>query len=79
MTSRKQWDSPTVLASRTGRLDPSRLPIPMTELIYLLLLVDTELARAAVDKEQKTADDGEDLEKVVLGKILVRMVLVKLE
>jgi hypothetical protein len=34
------------------------------------------LSGAAVDEEQKTANDGEDLEEVVLGEILVRVVLV---
>ena len=48
-------------------------------LVDLLLLVDAELARAAVDQQQETADDGEDLEEVVLGKVLVGVVLVELE
>ena len=48
-------------------------------LVDLLLLVDAELAGAAVDKQQEAADDGEDLEEVVLGKVLVRVVLVQLE
>lgn len=47
-------------------------------LVDLLLLVDAELARAAVDEQQKTANDGQDLEEVVLGEILVRVVLVEL-
>ena len=46
--------------------------------VDLLLLVDAELAGAAVDEQQETADDGQDLEKVVLGKVLVGMVLVEL-
>lgn len=47
-------------------------------LVDLLLLVDAELAGAAVDEEKETADNGEDLEKVVLGKVLVGVVLVEL-
>jgi hypothetical protein len=47
-------------------------------LVDLLLLVDAELARAAVDQQQKAADDGEDLEEVVLGKVLVGVVLMEL-
>ena len=47
-------------------------------LVDLLLLVDTELTRAAVDEEQETTDDGEDLEEVVLGEVLVGVVLVEL-
>lgn len=53
-------------------------PGRVSNLINLLLLVDAELARAAVDQEEKTADNGQDLEEVVLGKVLVRMVLVEL-
>lgn len=47
-------------------------------LVNLLLLVDAELAGAAVDQEQQTADNGQNLEEIVLGKVLVRVVLVKL-
>ena len=47
-------------------------------LVNLLLLVDTELARTAVDQEKETADDGEDLEEVVLGKVLVGMMVMEL-
>jgi hypothetical protein len=49
-----------------------------SDLVNLLLLIDAELARAAVDQEKQTADDGQNLEEVVLGKILVGVVLVKL-
>lgn len=45
-------------------------------LVNLLLLIDTELSRAAVYKKQQTTDDGKNLEEIVLGKILVRVVLV---
>lgn len=45
---------------------------PMTRsLVHLLLLIHTELPRAHVDQQEETADDGEDLEEVVLGEILV--------
>lgn len=49
-----------------------------SDLVNLLLLIDAELARAAVDQEKQTADDGQNLEEVVLGKILVGVVLVEL-
>lgn len=48
-------------------------------LVDLLLLVDGELAGAGVDEEEQTTDDGEDLEEVVLGKVLLGVVLVELE
>jgi hypothetical protein len=47
-------------------------------LVDLLLLIDTELARAAVDQQEETANNGQDLEEVVLGEILVRVGLVEL-
>jgi hypothetical protein len=57
-------------------------------LVHFLLLVDAELAGAHVDQQEEAAagrvsfgnaarkhlHDGEDLEKVVLGKVLVRVV-----
>lgn len=48
-------------------------------LVNLLLLVDGELTGAAVDEEEKTTDNGEDLEEVVLGKVLLGVVLVELQ
>jgi hypothetical protein len=47
-------------------------------LIYLLLLVDTVFTWAAVYEEEKPADNGEDLEEIVFGKVLVRVVFVEL-
>jgi hypothetical protein len=47
-------------------------------LVDLLLLVDAELARAAVDEQEQAADDGEDLKEVVLGEVLVGVVLMEL-
>ena len=47
-------------------------------LVDLLLLIDGELARAAVDEQKQATDDGQDLEEVVLGKVLVGVVLVEL-
>ena len=52
--------------------------VSLSGLVNLLLLVDTELTGAAVDQEQQTADNGQDLEEVVLGEVLVRVVLVEL-
>lgn len=49
-----------------------------SDLVNLLLLIDTELAWATVDQEKQTADDGQNLEEIVLGKVLVGVVLVKL-
>lgn len=47
-------------------------------LVHLLLLVEADLAGTHVDEEEQTADDGEDLEEVVLGEVLVGVVLVEL-
>lgn len=64
-------------------------------LIYFLLLVHAQLARAHVDEENKAATgvvscgistggeeedihDGQNLEEIVLGKVLVRVMGVKL-
>lgn len=59
---------------------PSPCPvISRSFLVDLLLLVQTELTRATVDQEKKTTNDGENLEEVVLGKVLVGVVLMKLK
>ena len=50
----------------------------MLILIHLLLLVDAELTRAHVDEQQKATHNREDLEEIVLRKVLVRVVGVKL-
>jgi hypothetical protein len=50
----------------------------VNDLVDLLLLVDAELARAAVDEQKKATNDGEDLEEVVLGEVLVGVVLMEL-
>lgn len=47
-------------------------------LVDLLLLVEAELARSAVNEQEETADDGEDLEEVVLGEVLVGVCVVEL-
>ena len=47
-------------------------------LVHLLLLIEADLAGTHVDEEEQTANNGEDLEEVVLGEVLVRVVLVKL-
>ena len=47
-------------------------------LVHLLLLVEADLAGTHVDEEEQTADDGQDLEEVVLGEVLVGVVLVEL-
>lgn len=47
-------------------------------LVNLLLLVDAELAGAAVDEQEQTTDNRKNLEEVVLGKVLVRVVGVEL-
>jgi hypothetical protein len=49
----------------------------VVDLVDLLLLVNAELAWAAVDEEKESTDDGQDLEEVVLGKVLVGVVLVE--
>jgi hypothetical protein len=47
-------------------------------LIHLLLLVHTELSRAHVDQQQKAAHNRQDLEEIVLGKVLLRVLVVQL-
>lgn len=47
-------------------------------LVDLLLLIDAELSRATVDQEEETSYNGQNLEEVILGEILVGVVLVKL-
>jgi hypothetical protein len=47
-------------------------------LIHLLLLVNAVFTWTAVYEEEKTADDGEDLEEIVFGKVLVGVVFVEL-
>lgn len=47
-------------------------------LIDLLFLVNAVFARSAVDQQQESTNDREDLEEIVLGKIFVGVVLVKL-
>lgn len=51
----------------------ARLP----DLIDLLFLIDAELAGTAVDQEKKTANNGQNLEEIVLGEVLVWVVLVE--
>ena len=47
-------------------------------LVHLLLLVEAVLTGSHVDEQEKAADNGEDLEEVVLGEVLVGVVLVEL-
>ena len=47
-------------------------------LVHLLLLVEAVLTGTHVDEQEKAADNGEDLEEVVLGEVLVGVVLVEL-
>lgn len=71
-----------IVAGRVLLQTPSARPKPgfgvFFSLVNLLLLVDGELAGAAVDEQQETADNREDLEEVVLGEVLVGVVLVEL-
>lgn len=63
--------------ARTGRCDATNRPFH-DRLVHLLLLVKGDLAGAAVDEQEQTADDRQDLEEVVLGKVLVGVVFVEL-
>jgi hypothetical protein len=47
-------------------------------LVDLLFFVDTVLAGTTVHQQEQSTNNREDLEEVILGKILVRMVLMKL-
>jgi hypothetical protein len=49
-----------------------------SRLINLLLLVDAVLSWTAVDEEEEAADNGQDLEEVVLGEVLVWVCVVEL-
>jgi len=49
-----------------------------SRLIYLLLLVNAVFARSAIDQQQESTNDREDLEEIVFGKIFVGVVLMKL-
>lgn len=54
-------------------------PLLLSDLVNLLLFINAELARTTVDQKQKTSNNGQDLEKIVFGEILVGVVLVKLK
>ena len=47
-------------------------------LVDLFLLVHTQLTGTHIDQQKETTHDGQNLEEVVLCKVLVRVVLVKL-
>jgi hypothetical protein len=49
-----------------------------SRLINLLLLVDAVFSWTAVDQEEEAADNGQDLEEVVLGEVLVWVCVVEL-
>lgn len=61
-------------------IDVSCLPFFLKRwyLVDLLLLVDTELTGAHVDQEEQTTDNRQDLEEIVLSKVLVGVIVVKL-
>jgi hypothetical protein len=48
-------------------------------LVDLLLLVNAIFTWSAVHEEEQTTDDREDLEEIVLGEVLVRVVFMELE
>lgn len=48
-------------------------------LIHLLLLIDRVFSWSAIHKKEETTDDGEDLEEIVFGEVLVGVVLMELE
>jgi hypothetical protein len=50
-----------------------------SHLVHLLLLVNAVFARPTVYEKEETTDDGENLEEVVLGEVLVGVMLVKLD
>lgn len=53
------------------------LAFPLGRLVDLLLLVDAELTWAAVNEQEETTDDGQDLEEIVFGEVLVGVVFVE--
>jgi hypothetical protein len=50
----------------------------VVNLVHLLLLVDAVFTGSAVDQQKESADDGENLKEIVLGKILVGVVFMEL-
>lgn len=52
--------------------------LPSLHLVDLLLLVDAVFTGSAVDEQEESSNNRQDLEEVVLGEILVGVVLVKL-
>lgn len=78
--SRGRLDASNFVARKSirGLKEPLLFVSSSFHLVHLLLLVETDLAGTHVDEEEQTADDGEDLEEVVLGEVLVGVVLVEL-
>ena len=58
------------------------LMLPMlagTKLVHLLLLINTKLPGPHVDQEEQPTHDRQDLEEVVFGKVLLRVVVMELK
>jgi len=55
-----------------------RLPQHTPLLVHLFLLIEAVFTRPTIHKQQETANDRQDLEKIVFGEILMGMVLVEL-
>lgn len=51
---------------------------PLKHLVHLLLFIQRVLARSRVDEQEEATNDGEDLEEIVLGEVLVWVCVVEL-
>jgi hypothetical protein len=50
-----------------------------SSLVDLFLLIDAIFSRSTIYQQQEPPDNREDLEEVILGKVLVGVVLMKLD
>ena len=66
-----------------GKENPALIPASKRQRIYylvdLLLLIQRVLSRSRVDEQEETTNDGENLEEIVLGEVLVWVCVVELE
>lgn len=60
-----------------GPLD--HIKVSLLFLVNLLFLIHAQLTGSHVHQQQQATHDGKDLEEIVFGEVLVRVVLVQLE
>ena len=54
------------------------LALRLRHLVDLLLLIQRVLPRSRIDEQEETTNNGEDLEEIVLGEVLVWVCVVEL-